>query len=93
MWHRKVEIQKQDFRKLSAIFQDLADQNTNLKLSPTKSEAYAILEVDDYGMKHAEFINLIFWGKEKGMQPYHLLRLHPSFTRNPPNYNSLALYI
>jgi len=32
----------------------------------TKSEDYTILEVGDYGMKHAEFINLIFWKNKKG---------------------------
>jgi len=38
-------------------------------MSPTKSEAYTIREVDDYVMKYTEVINLIFWKNEKGMQP------------------------
>jgi len=41
----------------------------SFNVAPTRSEPYTILEVDDYGMKRAEFINLIFWENEKGMQP------------------------
>ena len=40
-----------------------------MQLPPTNSEAHDLLEVDDYGIKHAQFINLILWENEKGMQP------------------------
>jgi hypothetical protein len=35
MLHRRVEIEKQDFRKKSPFFQNPADHKANLTLSPT----------------------------------------------------------
>jgi hypothetical protein len=40
-----------------------------VQIAPTKSEAYDLLEVDDYGMKHAQFINLILPERKKGIHP------------------------
>ena len=47
------------------------------QVTPTRSKAYTVLEVDNYGMKHAEFMNLILWKNEKGMQPERKKRPHP----------------
>jgi hypothetical protein len=48
MLHRRVEIEKRDFRKKSPFFQNPADHKANLTLSPTKSEDRFTSRVDDY---------------------------------------------
>jgi hypothetical protein len=51
MLHRRVEIEKQDFRKDSSFFPTPADHKANLPLSPTNVAPSVILEGEDYGLK------------------------------------------
>ena len=46
--------------------------------TPTRSEAYTILEVDDYGETRRVYKSHFLGKGEGGMQRYHSLRLHPS---------------
>jgi hypothetical protein len=48
MLQRRVEIEKQDFRKKSPFFPNPTDHKANLTLSPTKSEDRSTSKVDDY---------------------------------------------
>jgi hypothetical protein len=47
-----------------------------LQTSPAYLERKDDQRVDDYGMKHAQFINFVCWENEKGMQPKKS-ELHP----------------
>jgi len=51
MLHRRVEIEKQDFRKKSSFPPNPANLKANLRLSPTKSEYWSTSKVDDYYLK------------------------------------------
>ena len=42
-----------------------------------KSIKWRWITFDDYGLKPAQFINLIFWKNEKGMQPERKIEPHP----------------
>jgi hypothetical protein len=46
-------LENHDFRKESSFSQNLADQNSNLKLSPTYLQYQVDLGVDDYYLKCA----------------------------------------
>jgi hypothetical protein len=49
MLHRRVEIEKQDFRKKSPFFPNPADHKANLTLSPTTSHSMMRGEYNHYG--------------------------------------------
>jgi len=55
----------ESYRKLSSFSHNSADQNGNLKISPTKSEDYTISKVDDYGSKGS----ITGWISEIGRLP------------------------
>jgi len=71
--HRRVEIEKQDFRKkelekrlfLPRIF--TLEFSKGLMIS-NKRHSVAELQNDAYS-KYTEFINCILWENKKGMQP------------------------
>jgi len=62
MLHRKVEIEKQDFRKDSSFFPNPADHKANLTLSPTTHYGQPYSRIEDYellALVPTEYMNII----------------------------------
>jgi hypothetical protein len=54
MLHRRVEIEKQYFRKKSALFQGKVALLPNLTLPPANLHSKIIMQVNDYRLKYVK---------------------------------------